>query len=421
MLDRESQTQSAGISGPVAPGAGRRWPFWAVAYTLFVLLTGTNLPTPLYRGYAHVFVYSPLVTTLIFAIYVAVLVPSLLVTGPLSDAMGRRRVLLPSLLLAIAGSLGFAFASGTAWLFAARVLQGLVVGAASGALTAALSELEPTGDRRRAALAATAVSLGGLGAGPLVAGALAEYGPEPYVTPFALEVVLLLLAMIFMAVLPEKGTRTKWRPRRPSIPPSMRQAFAVSGSANFLAFSVIGLFLSLVPAYVMRLLATSNLAIAGGTVTLMLACSVVAQIGGYGRSPLRLQIAGLGLLAIGLGLLAVSGQVSSLPLLIAASALAGIGHGLTFLGGLIEINHLAPANHHAEVVSGFYVIVYLGVGVPVIGVGLLATTVGSLAAVQIFAAFIVPLCLVALAFLVASQRRQERALSGISQAEERGA
>ena len=61
-----------------------------------ILLTGTNLPTPLYRGCAARFGFSPLIVTLIFASYVAVLIPSLLVAGPLSDAVGRRRVLLPA-------------------------------------------------------------------------------------------------------------------------------------------------------------------------------------------------------------------------------------------------------------------------------------------------------------------------------------
>ena len=125
--------------------------FWTAAYTLLILLTGTNVPTPLYRGYETEFGFSPLVVTLVFAAYVAVLIPSLLLAGPLSDAIGRRRVLVPAVGIAALGSLAFALADGTGWLFAARVLQGLAVGAASGALTAALSELEPSGNHRRAA------------------------------------------------------------------------------------------------------------------------------------------------------------------------------------------------------------------------------------------------------------------------------
>ena len=114
------------------PALTAPWRFWAVAYALLILLTGTNLPTPLYRGYEASFGFSPLVVTLIFAAYVAALVPSLLVAGPLSDAVGRRRVLLPALAVAALGSLCFALAEGTAWLFAARILQGIAVGSASG-------------------------------------------------------------------------------------------------------------------------------------------------------------------------------------------------------------------------------------------------------------------------------------------------
>jgi MFS family permease len=56
--------------------------------------------------------------------------------------------------------------------FAARVRQGLSIGAASGPLTATLSELEPNGNRHRAALVSTVSSLGGLGAGPLLSGSI---------------------------------------------------------------------------------------------------------------------------------------------------------------------------------------------------------------------------------------------------------
>src|SRR5262245_32390074 len=132
--------------------------FWTTAGTLLILLMGTNLPTPLYRGYEQHFGFSPLVVTLIFAAYVAALIPSLLVAGPLSDAIGRRRVLLPAIAVAALGSLAFALAANTWWLFAARILQGLAIGAAQGPLTAALTELEPTGNARKAALVSTATS-----------------------------------------------------------------------------------------------------------------------------------------------------------------------------------------------------------------------------------------------------------------------
>ncbi|KOU38751.1 MFS transporter [Streptomyces sp. WM6378] len=373
---------------------------------MLFLLTGTNLPTPLYRGYQQSFGFSPLMVTLIFAVYVASLIPSLLIAGPLSDSIGRRKVLLPAVVLAALGSLAFALAENVAWLFGARLLQGLAVGAASGALTAALSELEPHGDRRRAALVSTVASVGGLGAGPLIAGLLAQYAPAPHVLPFVVEIILLVPAAIAMATLRTTRPSTKWRPRRPSIPATMRSVFVSSGTASFLAFTVIGLFLSLVPTYVTKLSGSDNLALAGGAVTLMLACSVIAQIVASGKDAVGLQVAGLALLAVGLVMLAIAGGVSSLPLLLVATVIGGVGQGMAFLGGITEINRVAPKDRHADVLSSYYVVIYLGVGVPVIGVGFLAAATGLLEAVQLFAAVVAALCLIDLAILARSRRQR---------------
>ncbi|MFB9834848.1 MFS transporter [Actinoallomurus acaciae] len=374
----------------------RRWRFWAVAYTLLILLTGTNLPTPLYRGYAVKFGFSPLVVTLIFAAYAAVLIPSLLVAGPLSDVVGRRAVLVPAVALAALGSLVFALAEGTAWLFAARILQGAALGAASGPLTAALTELEPGGDRRRAALVATVASAGGLGLGPVLAGLLAQYAPAPHVLPFAVELVLLVPGAATIATLPTRRSGARWVPRRPQIPAVTRTVFATSGTASFLAFAVIGLFLTLVPTYVATLSGSGNPLLGAAVVVLMLACSTLAQLAAYGRPARRLESAGLPLLATGLVLLAAAGTLSSLALLLVATVIAGVGQGLVFLGGLTAVNQAAPAGRHADILSSFYVVLYLGVGVPVVGVGFLATAVGLLVAVRYFAGVIAGLCVVVL-------------------------
>ncbi|GHF59158.1 MFS transporter [Streptomyces mashuensis] len=383
-------------TAPARPGRAR---FRGAAYALLVLLTGTNLPTPLYRGYQAAFGISPLVVTLVFAVYVAALVPSLLLAGSLSDAVGRRAVLLPAVVLAAAGALVFAFASGPGWLFAARALQGLALGAASGPLTAALAELEPTGDRRRAALVATVTSVGGLGLGPVAGGALAQYAPAPRVLPFALEILLLVPAAAAVLALPAAESRSPWRPRRPGIPRDLRPVFATSGTAAFLAFAVTGLSLALAPAYVATLSGSGNLLLGGAVVALMLACSAVAQLAGYGRAARRLQLTGLPLLAAGLVLLALAGSLASLTLLLLAIATVGTGQGLAFLGGLTAVSQAAPADRHADVLSTFYVIVYLGVGLPVTGVGFLATISGLLTAVQVFAWVIAALCLVVLLVL----------------------
>ncbi|MEC3917686.1 MFS transporter [Nocardia sp. CDC160] len=394
------QSPAADTGVPVAQQdspVGSRLRFWGAAYALLILFTGTNLATPLYHGYAQRFGFSPLMLTLVFAAYVGALIPSLLVAGPASDALGRRTILLPALAVAALGTLAFALATGLVWLFAARILQGVAMGAASGALTAAISEVEPRGDRRRAALVSAMATAGGMGVGPMLGAVVAQYFPQPYVTPFVVHLVLLIPAGVFLAMLPSVRTGGRWRPRRPSIPSGMGRTFAAAGSAAFLGFAVVGVFLTLVPTYAATLSGSSNLVVGSAAAAVLPVAWSVAQLIGYGKSERALEHTGLPLLAAGLALLALAGAVSSLTLLLAATLLAGAGHGLAFLSGLTAVNAAAPADRHADVLSTYYVMGYCGTGGPVIGVGLLAGTTGTLHAVQLFAAAVAVACLLRLA------------------------
>jgi predicted MFS family arabinose efflux permease len=399
---RPAPTAGAGAeSGDPAAGSGSpaaaRWLFWGVAYVYVVLLTGTNLPTPLYRGYERAFGFSPLVVTLIFSAYVGTLIPSLLLAGPLSDAIGRRRVLLPAVGVALAGAVCFALADGTGWLFAARAVQGVAVGAASGALTAALVELEPNGNRPRAAMVSAMALFAGIGAGPLLAGALAQYTAHPRVVPYLVEIALLALALGVIWRIPGDATASRWRPRRPQIPRSILSPFTGAATMGFLAGAVTGLFLTLVPSYLLKLAGSSNLALAGAAVALMFGASAASQYLGYGRTGSRLRIGGLGMVLVGFVLLIGAGSAGSLPLLLSATGVAGVGQGLAFLAAVTEINHVAPAQRRADVLSSFYLVTYLGTGLPVIGAGFLATAIGLLTAVRYFAAVMAGACLIVLA------------------------
>ncbi|MGH3165065.1 MAG: hypothetical protein ACRDN0_04110 [Trebonia sp.] len=135
----------------------------------------------------------------------------------------------------------------------------------------------------------------------------------------------------------------------------------------------------------------------------MLTCSAIAQRVAYGRRPAALQLSGLGLLGVSLALLIVAGADDSLGLMLGVTVLAGVGQGLGFLGAMTEISQAAPPDRHADVLSSFYVITYLGTGLPVIGVGFLASALGLLPAVRIFAAITGLLCLAALTFRLAAR------------------
>jgi MFS family permease len=362
--------------------------FAVVGTALFVLVAGANLATPLYGVYREQFGFSSVVLTLVFATYQLVLCPSLIVFGQLSDRIGRRPVVAGGLAVAMVGLALFALADGTAWLFVARAVQGLAVGAASGAATAALVEHAPSGDAARAALVSTLAQAGGSAAGPLVGGALAQWAPAPESTSFVVGLVatgVLLAAVLALPRMPG-GTGAAWRVQRPDVPPEIRAAFARFALTAAAAWAVAGLYLSVVPSYTGTLLDTSNLALEGAITAVMLLASCAAQVAvrGSGR-PARDQSAGLALVVVGLAALVAAFPAHSLALVLAAALLGGVGHGMAFLGAQQDLNAIAPPERRGEVTAAFFVCIYLGVAVSVIGVGVVATLFSLVTAVAVFA------------------------------------
>jgi MFS family permease len=362
-------------------------PLFIVAGGLFVLLAASNMPTPLYAVYRERFGFSNAVLTLIFATYAVVLVPSLLLFGQLSDRLGRRRVIAAALGVAMVGLALFALARGTAWLFAARAVQGLSVGAITGAATAGLVELEPTGDRHRAALLSVLAQGGGCAAGPLVAGALAQWAPEPRMLCYLVALVVIAATAVAVLSIPEPATTSgRWEIQRPSVPPAIRVPFARASLTGAAVWAVAAVFLSVVPSYAANLLDTDNLALLGAIAATMLATSCAAQVLASGRATAaRAQPAGLALLACGLLALVLAFPLHSLPVVLAAAVLAGAGHGLAFLGAQTEVNHLAPAERRGEVTAAFMSCIYGGVAASIISLGVVSSSVSLYTAVTAFA------------------------------------
>src|SRR3954468_21475359 len=144
--------------------------FWLVAATLVFLLFASSAPSPLYVVYQATWHFSPLTLTSVFAVYVLALLVALVFAGSLSDRVGRRPVLLLALGTQIAGMVLFALAHGVEAVFAARIVQGLATGVATGAISAALIDLQPPGRPHLGALLSSAAPPFGLAAGALGSG-----------------------------------------------------------------------------------------------------------------------------------------------------------------------------------------------------------------------------------------------------------
>jgi MFS family permease len=390
------------VTGP--PGRAARIQFAGIGYALTVLLTGTNLPTPLYAVYERVFRLSALDVTLLVAVYAAAVIASLLACGPLSDVVGYRRVLTASLLVAAAGSGLLAAAAGPGWLFAGRAVQGLAVGSASGALTAGLVLTEPRGLRARASFLAAIATTAACGIGPVLAGALAQFAAAPRVLCYLVEIGLLVPALAAVATLPASlgATGQRWRLRRPRIPAGIRHEFVLPAVVSLIAWAVAYVTLALVPSYAAAALGGGSLFVDGTAAGSLLIVAAAAQAVFRFLAPRRAQAAGLVLLVTGLLGLILAGAAGSAALLFATIAVTGAGQGLGFAGSISRINELAPAAERAATVAMFYVVTYAGSGLATVGVGLLATHLGLVRSVQAFAALFAAGGLAALAALRAS-------------------
>jgi len=371
-----------------------------------LLMAGANLATPLYPVYAKQFHFSSLVLTAIFATYAVVLVPSLILFGRLSDRIGRRRVIVLGLAVAVGGLVVFAAAESAVWLFGARMLQGLAVGMISGAATAALVELDPDGDRRRAALFAGLAQAGGSALGPLLAGVLAQWAPAPRQLSYIVVLGATVVAAAFVARVPEsdEGEREPWRIQWPRVPRRVRADFARVSLTAAVVWATVALFLSIVPLYAAAILHTHNLALLAAIAALALVASSCAQLVGRGG-----QVAGLLLLAAGLTAVVAAGQLGSLALLVAGAACAGAGHGLAFVNAQQELNELAPADRRGEITSAFIAAIYFLVACSVVGAGALDEWVSLSLAVGIVAGVLVALALTCACLKTGEGRSRARA------------
>lgn len=373
-----------------------------------VLMAGANLATPLYPVYAQRFGLSPLVLTAIFATYAIVLVPALVLFGRLSDRFGRRPVVVAGLVTACGGLALYAAADGEAWLFAARAVQGLAVGMISGAATAALVELDPHGDRRRAALGAGLAQAGGAALGPLAAGLLAQWAPYPLRLSYLVTLGLTLAAAASVLRVPERGeeAREPWRPQWPRVPAEIRRSFFRVGLTAGVVWAALSLFLSIVPPFAEQVLRTRNLAVVGAIAALSLLASFAAQAvaGRREGSRRRDQAIGCVLLALGLAGLVAAAPAGSLALLVAAASVAGVGQGIAFLTAQQELNELAPDERRGEVTAAFIACIYLLVAVASVSSGLLASVFSLDAAVEAVGSALIAVALGAAAWQAASGR-----------------
>jgi len=372
---------------------------------------GSTLVTPLYPLYEQRFGFSKITLTLVYATYVVGNLVALVFFGRLSDQLGRRKVAIPAIALAMCSALLFWFASSTAWLYEARGLSGFAVGIASGTGTAWLAELYGASQRRRATVMATVANMIGIAIGPLIGGLLAQYSSRPLVLPFVAYVAL--LAATALAILlwpPETVSRAvalrdvDLRPRV-GVPPEIRARFVAPAVTAFACFALTGFYYALIPSLLRETLGIGNLAVAGAVVFELVATVIVVLLLARRLPSQSGMFAGLFALFPSLGVLVAAQLFKSMPLLLIASAFAGASLALGYRGGLQVVNDIAPPDRRAEVVSSYFVTCFVGNSVPVVGVGILSTVYDATTALVALSCVLALMAVAALLVGNATSRR----------------
>ncbi|GAY17641.1 MFS transporter [Mycobacterium sp. shizuoka-1] len=378
-----------------------------LAYAFAAIMVGTTLPTPLYALYSDRMHFSVLTTTVVYATYAGGVLFALLVFGRWSDAIGRRPVLMAGVVCALASAVVFLLADSVPQLLVGRLLSGLSAGLFTGTATAAVIEAAPLSWRTRAPAVATIANIGGLGAGPVLAGILAQYAPSPLTLVFVVHIALVVLAAIAVALVPETSSRTgSIGLQRLSVPAEVRSVFVVAALAAFAGFSVTGLFTSVAPSLLTNVIGIGNHALAGLMAGSIFGASAIAQILGSRIPPRRAVAVGCAILTAGMGVLAAALHYSSLSGLISAAVVSGIGQGISFSRGLAAVAEQTPAQRRAEVSSTYFVVAYVAISIPVIGEGFAAQAWGLRTAGTVFAAAVGVLALACLAAILWQESRR---------------
>lgn len=380
-----------------------------VVFAFASTMLGTTLPTPLYPSYEERFGFRSLTVTIVFAMYAVGVLVALVGFGRASDTLGRRPVLLVG--LAFAGLSSGVFlvvaavhADGVPLLLAGRFLSGVSAGIFTGTATAALSDFAKPHAQLRASLLAAIANIGGLGLGPLVAGVLAHWVALPLTTSFLVHLALVVVAAATVVILPEPVAvlrPRRLRFQRLKAPTAVRPILIRAGTAGFAGFAVLGLFTAVSPA-VLALLGHPDPALTGLVVFTVFAASAAGQLTSARLpSPVSLLV-GTGCLVIGMGTVAASLWRSSLVLLLIGGVIAGASQGLAFRAALGTVTEASPTEHRGAVASTFFAICYVGISLPIVGVGAGTERYGLVRTGEVFAGVVALLSLGALVSLVLS-------------------
>ena len=375
-----SSNESTLTSAPVTEDARDGRAQSAAAQTLFVSVLGLLLATGWVAN--HFVALMPLIserqhlsaTTLdaVFGIYAVGLVPGLLIGGRASDSLGRRPVALAGPTTALLGTVAMLLSQQADVLLVGRLIVGVGVGLTMSSCTAWASDLKGSAG----AATAGAVLTAGFAVGPFAGGAIALAGQPGVRVSFAVAAAIAVTA-IFAATMATRradvNTPAPAHPSERSAPARQASARALSWAMPLApwVFASATLGFVTIPTRLHTALAAP---MAAGAATLIVngvsgVIQVVARGGKWGP---HAGTAGATLAALGYVVTALGPPTMSLTVGLPLLLVLGCASGLLLREGLIDLEAAAPQRLRGALTGVFYVVTYVGFGLP-----LILTMVGS--------------------------------------------
>lgn len=376
-----------------------------VCFAMIVGVMGTALASPLYPLYQDAWALNTGAITILYVVYMASALCSLLFLGRISDQRGFVVVLRGGLILV---TTGIVF-SAVAWDYWSFLLSRVIIGLASSLIVTSasigLTKLTRSKDLQRAAATSSLLLAFGFGLGPVLGGLIAQWSAYPlrssYI-PSSLMGLLAIYALFLLPATPPSAAKTKkkafWRPSLYIPAGEQRPLFLIGSFSAFAAFAMFSLYASLAPSFMSSMVPWHGPAVSGVSIGIILFLSSGAQLM-VRRWPIKRNLSiGLSSFFLGNLLLALNTQYASPWLFICCVLLTALGHGLCLIGGMSIVNRIAAPEHRAATTSSYLITGYCGAILPILGMGYLADQFGMTLALISFCLGLSIICAVLMFF-----------------------
>ena len=372
-----------------------------VCFAMCVGVMSTALISPLYPLYKDVWELRTSDISLIYVVYMLGALCGLLFMGRLADRLGFRAVMMLGLILGWVGTLVTLLAWDLTSLNIGRFAVGLSSSLIVTSASVGLVQLSRDGASQRISTITSFLLAFGFGLGPITGGVIGQWLPNPLVVTYIPTLVLGLIAIYALTRIdlgahaeaartplgwPDLMPRLTWTERRDSV------AFMLTCACPFFAFGVFGLYASMSPLFLDKMLPWHGPVVSGTAIGVILLASATVQLLCAKLSIRWCGLLGLLSVVVSNALLVANFKVGSSMLFAIGVGTAATAHGLCLLAGISMVNHITSPAQRSGLISTYLVCGYVGSIVPLLVAGWIADHFGLPTAITALG-----LCVVAVA------------------------